>query len=173
MASSKYLSTKIAGYVGFFVQAIVNNFLPILFIALQDVYKMSYARLASLIAVNFGAQVFVDFLAPKVVAKIGYRKSAFLSQFAAFLGLALLGFLPNLISPYVAIIICIIIYATGSGLTEVILSPMIEMLPTRNKSGNMAVLHSFYCWRKTTEEKRELDICIWNLKEKKVILILP
>ena len=61
MIKQNYLSTKIAGYVGFFVQAIVNNFLPILFIALQDVYKMSYARLASLSAVNFGAQVFVDF----------------------------------------------------------------------------------------------------------------
>jgi fucose permease len=64
----------------------------------------------------------------------------------AFLGLALLSLLPNVIMPYIAIIICIIIYATGSGLTEVILSPMIEMLPTRNKSGNMAILHSFYCW---------------------------
>lgn len=146
MQKQNYLSTKIAGYVGFFVQAIVNNFLPILFIALQDVYKMSYARLASLIAVNFGAQVIVDFLAPKIVARIGYRKSAFLSQFMAFLGLALLSLLPNIIQPYIAIIICIIIYAMGSGLTEVILSPMIEMLPTRNKSGNMALLHSFYCW---------------------------
>jgi fucose permease len=146
MEKNNYLSTKISGYVGFFVQAIVNNFLPILFIALQDVYKMSYSRLASLIAVNFGSQVIVDFLAPKVVAKLGYRKTAFLSQFMAFLGLALLSLLPNLITPYIAIIICIIVYATGSGLTEVILSPMIEMLPTRNKSGNMAILHSFYCW---------------------------
>lgn len=146
MQKNKYLSTKISGYVGFFVQAIVNNFLPILFIALQDVYKMSYASLASLIAVNFGAQVIVDFLAPKIVVKLGYRTTAFLSQFTAFLGLALLSFLPNVITPYIAIIICIIIYATGSGLTEVILSPMIEMLPTRNKSASMAILHSFYCW---------------------------
>ena len=146
MTKTNYLPTKLAGYVGFFVQAIVNNFLPILFIALQSVYKMSYARLASLIAVNFGAQVFVDFLAPRIVAKTGYRKAAFLSQFAAFLGLAFLSLLPNLMPPYAAIIVCILIYATGSGLTEVILSPMIEMLPTRNKSGNMALLHSFYCW---------------------------
>ena len=146
MEKNNYLSTKMSGYVGFFVQAIVNNFLPILFIALQDVYKMSYGRLASLIAVNFGSQVIVDFLAPKVVAKLGYRITAFLSQFMAFLGLALLSLLPNVITPYIAIIICIIVYATGSGLTEVILSPMIEMLPTRNKSGNMAILHSFYCW---------------------------
>ncbi len=143
---NKYLATKISGYIGFFVQAIVNNFLPILFIALQDVYKLSYAQLATLVAVNFGAQIIVDFITPKILAKTGYRKAAFLSQFTAFIGLALLSILPNVIDPYVALIICIIIYATGSGLTEVILSPMIEMLPTVNKSGNMAVLHSFYCW---------------------------
>ena len=142
----KYFSTKISGYTGFFVQAIVNNFLPILFIALQDVYRFTYSQLASLVVVNFGAQIFVDFITPKILSKTGYRKAAVLSQFMAFTGLALLSLLPNFINPYVSLMICILIYATGSGLTEVILSPMIEMLPTRNKSGNMAVLHSFYCW---------------------------
>ena len=146
MIKENYFKTKVSGYVGFFVQAVVNNFLPILFIALQDVYDLNYARLAFLIIFNFGAQIIVDFVTPKIVDIIGYRKAAVLSQFTAFLGLALLSILPNLINPYVAITICIVIYATGSGLTEVILSPMIEMLPTKNKSGNMAVLHSFYCW---------------------------
>lgn len=143
---NKYFATKISGYVGFFVQAIVNNFLPILFVALQDVYKLSYAKLATLVVFNFGAQIAVDFITPKILSKIGYRKAAVLSQLTAFIGLSLLSILPNIINPYISLIICIIIYATGSGLTEVILSPMIEMLPTRNKSGNMAVLHSFYCW---------------------------
>ncbi len=143
---NKYFPTLLAGYVGYFVQAIVNNFLPILFIAFQNVYNLTYERLAVLIVFNFATQMFVDFIAPKILYKVGYRTAAFLSQFGAFLGMALLGFLPEIIDPYIAIIICITIYAAGSGLTEVILSPMIENLPTRNKSGNMAVLHSFYCW---------------------------
>ncbi len=144
--SINYLPTKIAGYVGFFVQAIVNNFLPILFIALQDVYKLNYEQLANLILFNFVTQIFVDSITPKICAIFGYRRTAFLSQFIAFLGLALLGILPHIIPPYTALIICIIIYATGSGITEVILSPLIEMLPTRNKAKNMVFLHSFYCW---------------------------
>lgn len=142
----KYLPTKISGYVGFFVQAVVNSFLPILFIALQDVYKLSYSRLGTLMLFNFAAQVVIDAVTPIILAKIGYRKGAFLSQFTAFLGLALLSVLPHLMPPYTAMLICITIYAMGSGFTEVILSPMVEMLPTRNKVGNMAVLHSFYCW---------------------------
>ena len=145
--TKKYLPTKLAGYVGFFVQAIVNNFLPILFIVFQDVYNLSYEKLGRLMVFNFATQMFVDLITPKIVAKIGYRKTAALSQATAALGLATLGILPNFMdNTYLAIIISIIIYATGSGLTEVILSPLIEMLPTRNKSGNMAILHSFYCW---------------------------
>ncbi len=141
-----YLTTKISGYVGFFVQAVVNSFLPILFIALQDVYALNYKQLGTLMFFNFLAQMFIDAVTPLILQKIGYRKGAFLSQFMAFWGLALLSVLPNIMDPYFAMIICITIYAVGSGFTEVILSPMIEMLPTRNKSGNMAVLHSFYCW---------------------------
>ena len=142
----KYLPTKISGYVGFFVQAIVNNFLPILFVVLQNVYRLNYAMLGTLMFFNFAAQVVIDAVTPLILAKIGYRKCAVLSQFAAFLGLALLSVLPRIMPPYTAMLICITIYACGSGFTEVILSPMIELLPTRNKAGNMAVLHSFYCW---------------------------
>ncbi len=142
----KYLPTKISGYAGFFVQAVVNSFLPILFIALQNVYELSYSLLGTLMLFNFAAQVVIDAVTPFILSKIGYRKGAFLSQFTAFLGLALLSLLPRVMPPYIAMLICITIYAMGSGFTEVILSPMIEMLPTRNKAGNMAVLHSFYCW---------------------------
>ena len=148
--SRKYLPTKLAGYVGFTVQAIVNNFLPILFIVFQDLYGLGYEKLGRLIVINFATQMFVDFITPKIIHKIGYRRAAFLCQFTACLGLCLMAVLPRVMdNTYVAIIICIMIYATGSGLMEVILSPMIEMLPTGNKSGNMAVLHSFYCWGQT------------------------
>ena len=148
--SRKYLPTKLAGYVGFVVQAIVNNFLPILFIVFQDIYGLGYEKLGRLIVFNFAIQMFIDFITPKIIHKIGYRSAAFLCQFTACVGLCLMSILPRVMpNPYVAMFISIAVYATGSGLMEVILSPMIEMLPTSNKSGNMAVLHSFYCWGQT------------------------
>ncbi len=144
---SKYTVTKLACYIGYIVQAVVNNFLPILFIALQDVYGLGYERLARLVVVNFVTQMIVDFITPKIVGAIGYRKTAILCQGSAALGLALLGVLPRFMgNTYLAIVVSIIVYAFGSGLMEVIMSPMIEMLPTENKSGNMSLLHSFYCW---------------------------
>ena len=145
--NNKYTKTKIAAYTGCFVQAIVNNFLPILFIALQDVYGIGYEKLGRLIMFNFVTQMITDIVTPKIVEKIGYKKSAVMSQGVAALGLASLAVFPNVMpDAYVGIVISVIIYAFASGLTEVIISPMIEMLPTDNKTGNMSLLHSFYCW---------------------------
>jgi len=144
-----FTATKITCYVGYIVQAIINNFLPILFIALHTEYDLGYEELARLILFNFATQIFSDLSTPKVVKYIGYKKAAVLSQLTASLGLILLCFLPNIIPPYMGIVISIVIYAFGSGLMEVIMSPIIEMLPTDNKSGNMSILHSFYCWGQT------------------------
>lgn len=142
-----YTPTKIASYVGLFVQAIVNNFLPILFIALQDVYNIGYEKLGRIIMFNFITQLVTDILTPKIVGVLGYRKTAFMCQGFAALGLSLLSFLPRIMpDPYVGIVISVTVYAFASGLMEVILSPLVEMLPTKNKSGNMSILHSFYSW---------------------------
>ncbi len=145
--SSKYTATKLACYVGYIVQAVINNFLPILFIALQDVYGLGYEKLARLIIFNFASQIVVDFISPKFINALGYKNCAVMSQFMAALGLIMMGILPRIMSnTYLAIIISIVVYAVGSGLMEVIMSPIVEMLPSNNKSGNMSFLHSFYCW---------------------------
>ena len=58
-----------------------------------------------------------------------------------------MGVLPRLFdNHFIGLVIPIIIYAIGSGLIEVLISPIIEGLPLQNKSGEMALLHSFYCW---------------------------
>lgn len=145
--SKNYRPTKLACYGGYVVQAMVNNFLPILFVILQDNYKLSYESLGRIVLINFCTQIAADALTPAVSAKIGYRGSAIFSQFTAASGLILLAFLPGMLpSPYIGIVISVIVYAFGSGMMEVVLSPLMELLPTENKSANMAFLHSFYCW---------------------------
>ena len=144
--SAKYIPTKIACYIGYIVQAVVNNFLPILFIAFNNIYGLGYEELARLMVFNFATQMVVDFITPKIVSKVGYKTGAVLSQLTAALGLFLLGVLPRIMDTYTGIILSIIIYAFGSGLMEVLISPIVEMLPTSDKSGNMSLLHSFYCW---------------------------
>ena len=141
-----YNGTKLACYIGYVVQAIACTFLPLLYVIFQKSYGVSYEKLGRLVLVFFVTQIFVDFLSIKLVKAYGFKKVAILSQFFAFLGFSALSFLPQIINPYTALTISVIIYGVGSGLIEVVISPIIEYLPTDNKSGNMAFLHSFFCW---------------------------
>lgn len=145
--SVSYTKTKLVCYSGFVVQAIVNNFLPILFIVFSTSYGLSYEKLGRLIFINFFIQIFADLATTKIADKIGYRKTAILSQAGAAVGLALLAVTPHFTDNiYLALTLPLGLYAFSSGIMEVILSPLVEFLPTKNKGANMAFLHSFYCW---------------------------
>ena len=144
---NNFKHTLFASYIGYFVQAIINNFVPLLFLTLQNSFGFSYRKISLLIMINFTVQLFIDLLSAGFVDKIGYRKSIVAAHFFAAAGLCGLGVFPFwLPDPYVGVVISIIIYAAGSGLIEVIISPLVEACPTENKSGSMSLLHSFYCW---------------------------
>ena len=143
-----YKSTKIACFAGFVVQAIINNFLPLLFIIFNTQYNLNYEQLGRLLFINFFVQLIVDAITPAVVKRIGYRGAAIACHGLAALGLCMLGTLPLLFPAqvYTCVIISIIIYAAGSGIIEVCISPIVELLPGDKKGADMAFSHSFYCW---------------------------
>ncbi len=143
-----YKSTKIACFAGFVVQAIINNFLPLLFIIFNTQYNLNYEQLGRLLFINFFVQLIVDAITPAIVKRIGYRGAAIACHGLAALGLCMLGTLPLLFPAhvYTCVIISIIIYAAGSGIIEVCISPIVELLPGDKKGADMAFSHSFYCW---------------------------
>ncbi|HAY73557.1 MAG TPA: MFS transporter, partial [Ruminococcaceae bacterium] len=121
------------------------------YVIFQKEFELSYSQISWLILINFAAQIFIDFTSVKLISKIGYRISIVFAHVFAAAGLILLGILPRLLSHHFAgLVIPVIIYAIGSGLIEVLVSPIIEGLPLSNKSGEMAFLHSFYCWGQAT-----------------------
>ena len=146
--SRSYKSTKVACFAGFIVQAIINNFLPLLFIIFNTQYKLNYEQLGRLLFINFFVQFIVDALTPIVVKFLGYRGASIACHGLAALGLCLLGVLPVLFPNhiYTCVVTAIVVYATGSGIIEVCLSPIVEMLPGDKKGADMAFSHSFYCW---------------------------
>ena len=142
-----YQKTKLACYLGFVTQAIVANFIPLLFLTFYKTYGVSFADLALIPLAFFLTQLIVDFFCAKFVDRIGYRKSIIISQIMAGAGLIMLSFVPDLCPhPFEGILICVLIYAVGSGLIEVLCSPIIEACPFEDKAGMMSLLHSFYCW---------------------------
>ncbi len=143
---NNFRHTFYASYAGYFVQAIINNFIPLLFLTFQKDFDLPYDKISLLIVINFGVQLVVDFLSAYFIDKIGYRTCIVAAHVLASAGLVSLGILPYIISPYAGIIVSIIIYAVGSGLIEVIVSPLVEACPSEEKSASMSLLHSFYCW---------------------------
>lgn len=142
-----YKKTQIACYLGFVTQAICANFVPLLFITFHNTYDISFSMLALVSTCFFVTQLIVDFLCAGIVDKLGYRACVIAAEVTSGLGLAGLAVLPDLFPvPFYGIIACVIVYAIGSGLTEVLVSPIIEACPFENKDSMMSLLHSFYCW---------------------------
>ncbi len=147
MKRNPYRRTQLACYLGFVTQAICSNFVPLLFLTFQRVYHIGFGQLALISTCFFFTQLVVDFICATVVDRLGYRPCIIAAEVTCGLGLAGLAFLPDLLpSPFAGILVCVMIYAIGSGLTEVLASPIIEACPFENKEGMMSLLHSFYCW---------------------------
>ncbi|MBQ8619951.1 MAG: MFS transporter [Clostridia bacterium] len=141
-----YKTTIIACFLGYIVQAIVNNFLPLLFLTLQDTYQIPLSQITLLVTINFSIQLLVDMLASLFMDRIGYRASGVIAHVCSAAGLILLTILPGLMDPFVGILLSIAVYAIGGGIIEVLVSPVMESCPTDNKEKAMSLLHSFYCW---------------------------
>ncbi len=142
-----YNKTLIACYLGFVTQAITANFAPLLFLTFKDIYRVSLEQIALIPFTFYLTQLFVDLAATRYADKIGYRTCVTISQVISALGLVLMVVLPELLpSPFLGILISVVLYAIGSGLIEVLVSPVVEACPFKNKDGMMSLLHSFYCW---------------------------
>lgn len=142
-----YKTTMWACYVGYITQAVVNNFVPLLFVTFNKTFDIPIEKITLLVTVNFALQLCVDAISTKLVAKIGYRASALIAHVCAGAGLIMLSFLPSITpDPFIGILACVTVYAVGGGLIEVIISPIVEACPTENKEKTMSMLHSFYCW---------------------------
>ena len=145
--NQKYQKTVIACFVGYVVQAIVNNFVPLLFVMFHDSYGIPLSKITLLVTINFGVQLCVDIISVSFIDRIGYRASMVLAHATSALGLIALAVMPGILSdPYYGILLAVVLYAIGGGLLEVLVSPVMEACPTPNKETAMSLLHSFYCW---------------------------
>jgi len=142
-----YKKTLVACYLGFVTQAISANFTPLLFLTFKGTYGITLDKIALIPLVFYLTQLLVDLAATKFADKIGYRACVAASQVLSSAGLVLMAVLPELLPvPFIGILIAVVLYSIGSGLIEVLLSPIVEACPFENKDGMMSLLHSFYCW---------------------------
>ncbi len=142
-----YKKTLIACYLGFVTQAISANFAPLLFLTFKSTYGITLEKIAMIPLVFYLTQLLIDLAATRFADQIGYRTCVVASQVLSAIGLVLMAILPEILSvPFIGILISVVLYAIGSGLIEVLVSPIVEACPFENKDGMMSLLHSFYCW---------------------------
>lgn len=133
--------------MGYIAQAIAVNFAPLLFLRFRAQYGIPLSEITALITICFVLQLMTDLVSTFFVDRIGYRASVLLANTFVAAGFMSLTFLPELTpNPFLGLVISVIIYSVGSGLIEVVVSPMVEACPSANKSKTMSLLHSFYCW---------------------------
>lgn len=145
--SKDYNKTLYACFTGYVVQAVVNSFVPLLFLTFQKSYHIPLSQITLLVTINFGLQLLVDLLSVGFIDRIGYRASVILAHFFAAAGFILLTILPEIMeNSFLGILISVMVYAIGGGLLEVLISPIVEACPTEHKEQTMSLLHSFYCW---------------------------
>ena len=145
--NNQYNKTITACFVGYIVQAIINNFVPLLFLTFERTYQIPLSQITLLVTINFGVKLFVDLLSVKFVDKIGYRASMVIAHLCSAAGLVLLTILPEVMSSsFLGILTAVVVYAIGGGLLEVLVSPIVEACPSDHKEKAMSMLHSFYCW---------------------------
>ena len=144
--SNSYKRTLCACYLGYITQAITVNLATLFFVIFRESFGISYTELGSIVLITFVIQIAVDASMMKLTYVIGYRTSAVIAHIFSFLGLIMLGILPRIMSPYPGILISIFFYSVGGGMTEVIISPIVDSLPGDAKEAGMCLLHSFYSW---------------------------
>lgn len=139
--------TILSSYVGYLTQAITINFAPLLFVTFQNTYDLSLSRISLLIAISFLTQLSADALAARFPRLFSPRISVVAAHLCAVVGLTGFAWLPDVLpSPYVGLVISVMIAAVGGGIIEVLISPIVEACPTEEKSSAMSLLHSFYSW---------------------------
>lgn len=147
-AHISYKSTVYACYLGNFVQSIVINLTPILFMPLAKMYNLHIEFLGILVVLNFVTQVVVDIVFSGLVDKYGYRRFAVFAPILAFIGFVVFASSPIIFkdNPEYGFILGTFIFSGAGGLLELLLSPMVNSIPGDEKAAAMSVLHSFYAW---------------------------
>ena len=142
-----YTHTIYACYTGYIVQAIVNNFAPLLFLTFSAAFGLALEQIALISTVNFAVQLCVDLLSAKVIDRVGCRVGVLAAHAFAAAGLVGLAVFPALLdNPFTGLLLAVSLYAVGGGIIEVLISPIVEACPTEKKEAAMSFLHSFYCW---------------------------
>lgn len=145
---SEYRTLKLACYTTNISMSVVSNLPPVLFLTFRELYGISYSLLGLLVVFNFVTQLTVDLIFSFFSHKFNIEKTVRATPLFCAAGLILFAIWPFLFpgNVYLGLVIGTIIFSAGSGLAEVLISPVIAAIPSKDPDRQMSALHSFYAW---------------------------
>lgn len=145
---NNYKYTKLACYCAYFTMSSVFSLPPLLFVTLHNLYGISYTLLGTLVLVNFCTQLFIDLVFSFFSKHFNIKKIVRVMPLITSFGMMLYALIPMLIPEYayLGLVVSTVIFSVASGLSEVLLSPMIAAIPSKNPQKDMSMLHSLYAF---------------------------
>lgn len=146
--NNSYKRLKYACYTICLSMSVVANLPPILFLTFRNLYGVSYSFLGMLILINYVTQLGIDLILSFFSSSFNISKTVKSMPYLTFLGLAVYSLYP-LIFPetaYIGLLIGTIIFSFSAGLAEVLISPIIASIPSKEPDREMSKLHSIYAW---------------------------
>ncbi|MCB6365485.1 MFS transporter [Intestinibacillus massiliensis] len=143
-----YRRTILACYTGNFVQAVILNVTPILFVPLMSQYGLTFEQMGRLVLINFITQFTVDMLCGRPVDRWGIRPFIVGGHLCAGFGLLMFAASPFLFGShvYAGLLLGTVLFSAGGGLLELLLNPVISGIPGEEKARVLSFMHSFYAW---------------------------
>ena len=144
----QFRTLKLACYTTNISMSVVSNLPPVLFLTFRQLYGISYSLLGLLVVANFVTQLTVDLIFSFFSHKFNIEKSVRATPLFCAAGLILFAIWPFLFpgNVYLGLVIGTIIFSAGSGLAEVLISPVIAAIPSDDPDRQMSGLHSVYAW---------------------------
>lgn len=140
--------TKLACYTTSLTMSVVGNLSPLLFVTFRSIYGISYSLLGLLVLINFFTQLLIDLIFSFFSHKFNIPLVVKLTPLVAVIGLLIYAIWPFFFpgAVYVGLVIGTIIFSAAAGLAEVLISPVIAAIPSKNPEREMSKLHSMYAW---------------------------
>lgn len=146
--NKSYKRLKFACYTTNVTMSVVANLSPLLFITFSSMYRISYSLLGLLVLINFSTQLIVDLIFSFFSHKFNIAKTVKATPLIAAIGLLIYSVWPFLFSEniYAGLVIGSIVFSASGGLAEVLISPVIAAIPSKDPDREMSKLHSIYAW---------------------------
>lgn len=144
-----YNRLKAACYTTNIAIATVANFPPLLFLTFRATYGISYSLLGTLVLINFFTQLTMDLIFSFFSHKFNISLAVKMTPVLVTIGLVAYACAPLIFSGgtvYVGLVIGTLIFSAASGLSEVLISPVIAQIPADDPDREMSKLHSVYAW---------------------------